>query len=403
MKGHLYRRNYTCKKKKCTCGAKWAYVVDVGIDPISGKRKQKSKSGFLTQQEAEAAANTLIYELNQGTYLEDTDKTFSDFAKEWLHIYSESKDVKPGTIRVRLHEIGRLLPYFAQLKLKDITRKMYQDALNDLKDQGLADSTREGINRTGRMIFRKALELELLKKDPTEFAYVKKDKKTIEQLEEEEVPNYLEKEELALFLETAKQNGLEHDYLVFLILAYTGMRVGELVALKWKDIDFLNHTISITKTYYNPNNNTVEYQLVTPKTRKSRRKIVVDEDVIQALKDHKEAQNQVRMRLGDDYYNRYFIFAKMERQFGYPIVIKNVRDRMKRLLRIAGLNEELTPHSLRHTHTSLLAEANVSLEQIMDRLGHTDDQITKNVYLHVTKEMKKEASQKFSELMRSLR
>ncbi|MBB6454869.1 integrase [Salirhabdus euzebyi] len=147
----------------------------------------------------------------------------------------------------------------------------------------------------------------------------------------------------------------------------------------------------------------MEYQLITPKTRKSRRKIVIDEDVIRALKDHKENQNQVIQRLGDDYYNKDFIFAKMERQFGFPIVIKNVLDRMKRLLKIAGLNKELTPHSLRHTHTSLLAEAVVSLEQIMDRLGHTDDQITKSVYLHVTQEMKKEASQKFSELMRSLR
>lgn len=364
MKGHIYRRNCTCKKKKCSCGAKWAFVVDIGIDPITGKRKQKSKSGFMTQQEAEAAANTLIYELNQGTYVEETDKTFSDFTKEWLPIYCDSKDVKPGTIRVRLHEIGRLLPYFSQLKLKDITRKMYQDALNDLKDQGLSDSTREGINRTGRMIFRKALEQEIIKKDPTEFAYVKKDKKTIEQLEEEEIPNYLEKEELALFLETANQHGLEHDYLVFLILAYTGIRVGELIALKWKDIDFKNHTISITKTYYNPNNNTFEYQLVPPKTRKSRRKIIVDEEVIEALMEYKKVQDEVIEQLGDDYYHQDFIFAKMQRQYGYPIVIKNVRDRMKRLLKIAGLNEELTPHSLRHTHTSLLAEARVSLEQI---------------------------------------
>jgi hypothetical protein len=86
---------------------------------------------------------------------------------------------------------------------------MYQDALNDLKDQGYSDSTREGINRTGRMIFRKALELELIKKDSTEFAYVKKNKKTIEQLEEEEeeVPKYLEKEALALFLDTVKIMG----------------------------------------------------------------------------------------------------------------------------------------------------------------------------------------------------
>lgn len=402
MKGHIYRRGCKCKKKKCTCGSKWAFLVDIGIDPISGKRKQKGKGGFKTKQEAESAAATLIYELEQGMYVEETNQTFCEFANEWLKIYKDSKDVKPGTIRVRLHEIGKWLPYLAQLKLKNITRKRYQDALNDLKEQGYSDSTMDGIHRTGRMIFRKALELELIKKDPTEFAYLKKDKKTIEQLEEEEVPKYLEKEELALFLKTAKNHGLEHDYLMFLILSYTGIRVGELVALKWKDIDFVNHTISITKTYYNPNNNTLKYQLVTPKTRKSRRKIVVDEDVIQALKDHQKAQDNIIEQLGDDYYNKDFIFAKMERQYGYPIVIKTVQLRMARLLTIAGLNTNLTPHSLRHTHTSLLAEAGVSLEQIMDRLGHTDDQITKNVYLHVTQEMKKEASQKFAQLMRSL-
>ncbi len=66
------------------------------------------------------------------------------------------------------------------------------------------------------------------------------------------------------------------------------------------------------------------------------------------------------------------------------------------------MNSKLSPHSLRHTHISLLAEAGVALEQNMDRLGHSDDQITKNIYLHVTKEMKKEASQKFLQLMRSL-
>ncbi|GGE36005.1 hypothetical protein GCM10011391_13510 [Pullulanibacillus camelliae] len=101
------------------------------------------------------------------------------------------------------------------------------------------------------------------------------------------------------------------------------------------------------------------------------------------------------------YYNQGFIFAKTERHYGYPIVIKMVQLRMARLLSIADLNPDLTPHSLRHT--SLLAKVGVSLEQIMDRLGHTDDQITKNVYLHVTQDMKKEASHKFSQLMRSLR
>ncbi len=72
------------------------------------------------------------------------------------------------------------------------------------------------------------------------------------------------------------------------------------------------------------------------------------------------------------------------------------------LIDIRTFLELFTPHSLSHTHTSLLAEIRVSLPQIMERLGHKDEDTTKNVYLHVTKEMKKEASQKFGELMRSL-
>ena len=71
-------------------------------------------------------------------------------------------------------------------------------------------------------------------------------------------------------------------------------------------------------------------------------------------------------------------------------------------LKLAGLNEELTPHSLRHTHTALLAEAGANLEAIMERLGHSDDEVTKRVYLHITKTVKKETSQKFAELMKSL-
>ncbi|RDW18833.1 hypothetical protein CWR45_08375 [Oceanobacillus chungangensis] len=193
------------------------------------------------------------------------------------------------------------------------------------------------------------------------------------------------------------------DYLVFLTLSYTGMRVGELVSIKWSDINFNENTIRIIKTYYNPTNNTVEYQLVPPKTKGSVRKIVVEDDVIDTLERHKETQEKVKKSIGNSYYDKDFIFSKTSHHPGYPIFIKTVETRMIRLIKIAGLNQELTPHSLRHTHTSLLAEAKVGLEEIMDRLGHTEDKTTRNIYLHVTKELKKEASQKFGQLMRSLK
>jgi integrase len=109
------------------------------------------------------------------------------------------------------------------------------------------------------------------------------------------------------------------------------------------------------------------------------------------------------MKHRDIYHIDDFVFASIDGELpGYSLYIKKIENRMRRLLKIAKLNLELSPHSLRHTHTSLLAEAGVSLSQIMERLGHKDEDTTKNVYLHVTKEIKKEASQKFKELMENL-
>ncbi|KHE69666.1 tyrosine-type recombinase/integrase, partial [Halobacillus sp. BBL2006] len=369
-----------------------------------GKRRQKKKSGFRTKKEAEAAAAILKNELNQGTYVEESNVTFEDFSYEWLSIYEGNGNVKESTVRIRKHEIKRLLDYFAKLKLKGITRHQYQNAINDLKKRGYAQNTIEGAHRTGRMIFRKAVEMEVLKKDPTEFTHVPRHQKTIEELEgKKDLPRYLEKQKLKHFLQVAKKVGLEQDYPIFLLLAYTGLRTGELCALKWRDIDMEEQTISISKTYYNPNNNRKEYKLLPPKTATAVRVIDVDDTVINELKKHQTQQKETMMKHRHIYHDQGFVFASVDDKLpGYPHYIKKVENRMARLLKLAELNTELTPHSLRHTHTSLLAEAEVSLPQIMERLGHKDESTTKNVYLHVTKEMKKEASQKFKELMENL-
>ncbi|MFB4472911.1 tyrosine-type recombinase/integrase [Bacillus sp. Marseille-P3661] len=402
MKGHFRKRGCKCKPNNCTCGRKWSFIIDVGKDPKTGNRKQESRSGFNTRQEAEAAAAALITEINQNTFIKETDILFKDWVNEWLPLYSERNRPKPGTIRLRQYSIKKLLPYFAHLKLKKITEEMYQSALNDLKDQGFARTTIEGVHTTGKMIFNMAVDKRMLKIDPTTNAYIIKDEQIIIESDEEEIPLYFEKEELALFLKKVKENGLFMDEAIFITLSYTGIRVGELVALKWKDIDFDKRTIYITKTYYNPDNNTVKYQLVPPKTKKSRRKIVVDTAVIETLKKLKEEQEKIIQHLGVSYNDSGYVFANVYRHPGYPVLIKFVESRMARILKRTELNSSLTPHSLRHTHTSLLAEAGVGLEEIMERLGHHDDEVTRKVYLHVTNEMKREASDKFSNLMSGL-
>lgn len=382
-------------------GSTWSYTIDIG-KKADGRREQKTVSGFKTKKDAQLAAAAVLQEVEDGTYIEEQDITFAQFVSEWLDLYSE--DIKESSLRVREHESNCLIAQLGKnTKIGDITPRIYQRALTELKKAGYAANTIAGIHGTGRMIFKKAVEFKVRKDDPTQYAKLPRVQKTIEELEQEtEVPKYLEKEELAHFLRTAREKGLEADYTIFIALAYSGMRVGELCALKWGDIDFDNHTISITKTYYNPKNIITEYKLLPPKTTSSKRTIEMDALVIRELDQHRIKQNVIRIKNRTVWHDQQFVFAKTDDKFGYPYYIKFIENRMTRLLKLAGLNTELTPHSLRHTHTSLLAEADVGLEEIMERLGHSDDETTRKVYLHVTQTKKKEAAQKFSKLMRSL-
>lgn len=390
-------------------GKSWYYSIDVGKNK-DGTRKKKKKGGFKKKQDAVDAAAQLLVDLNQGTYVNEQNITFAAFSDEWLIHYAKSghnKPVKKGTVRIRKHEIARLKDYFNLIGLKDITGKQYQDALYNLHERDFAENTIAGIHGTARMIFGRAIELKKIKEDPTQYARLPRKQETLEDIEAAKaIPKYLEKEDLVKFLKTAQEVGLKDDYEIFLTLAYTGIRAGELCGLKKTDINNPEEfDIRITRTYYNPTNNVKNYTLETPKTKASRRTVKSSAKVFKALDLLISRQNISKMKSRDIWHTDKdgidFIFT-VKKYPGYPIYVKLVENRMERLLKIAGLPQELTPHSLRHTHTALLAEAGVSLEAIMERLGHEDDEVTKRVYLHITKSVKKEAAHKFDALMDNL-
>ncbi len=149
--------------------------------------------------------------------------------------------------------------------------------LTSLHKEGYAFNTLDGIHSTGRMVFNKAVEFNIIKNSPCEFAKIPRKVETVEEVENNNGDiKFMQKPELIRFLAAAKEKGIDRDFPMFLTLAYSGLRVGELIALKWTNINMARATLRVTNTYYNPSNRTKEYQLLTPKTKESIRTIKMD-------------------------------------------------------------------------------------------------------------------------------
>ncbi len=376
-------------------GKKWAYVAYAGKNPITGKDKQKTKSGFSTKKDAQLAAALFEREFHRGEYIQPSKMSFSDLCSDWEKHYSQ--DAKESSLRARRIALKHITNAFGQVPIQKITRKCYQDTIDQLSNK-FSKNYVSSIHTSANMVFEYAFSLKLIKDVPTKDIKLPKKKASVSDLEKGDSiqGKFLEKDELEELLTITHKNGLEGDLLAFTMLAYTGMRIGEMIALKWSDIDSQYQTIRIIKTYYNPTNNKLKYQLLTPKTEGSVRKITIDPILIYLLEIHKIEQDKIKKENNPFYNDSGFIFATNE---GYPKTIKHIALRMNRLLKKTSIKKHVTPHSFRHTHTSLLIEANVHIKEIQERLGHSDINTTMDIYAHMTKNIKKESSQKFTKMM----
>jgi integrase len=370
------------------------------INPETGKRKQKETPGFNSAKEAFQAGIEIEADLRKGTYIEEKNITFSSYVEDWLEMYEAHGNVKNSTVFLRKINLEKAATYFGGLKLREITKKQYQGMLNDLKRNKLSYNSINLVHVSAKMLFDSAVEQEIIKTSPTIGAKLPSFQKTVEQLESgSDLPKYLEKKELSAFLEVAKEIGTTQEYALFFLLAYTGIRIGEACALKWKDINKTEKYISITKTLY-VREGVENFVLNTPKTRSSVREVEISDKVLEVLEAQYAWQRELMMSKRKTYYKAgNFIFVNDLTKPGYPMIHEVPQRRMKDFLETAKLPKSLTPHSLRHTHASLLAEAGEDLEVIQKRLGHKNDQITRDIYTHVTKKRKKEAPLRFEKFM----
>jgi len=373
----------------------WECVADGPRDPVTNKRNQirrRAKTKAAAKKKVEEVI--LKIETHGVSAKKNKNLSFEEVAWEWLSVYTLGK-VKASTLRSRNSSIKILLRYIAKINIDKVDGRTLQNILIDLDSKGNSVSTMENVKVTAGMIFKYAFQHKMRIDNPVSYIVVPKKVLTVEEIENTTIEEkYFERNELEEFLSLANTQGLYLDREWFYLLAFTGMRAGEMCALKWTDIFFDRNIIRISKTLDMPNHNMRKYELTPPKTKASIREIEVDEDTMDMLKRHKLMQAKIKLSQRQrhaDYHDENFVFCRTN---GYPYSPRIIYDRTIRILKKSSIKKMEGPHIFRHTHITMLAESGVDLKTIMNRVGHGDSKTTSEVYMHVTEKMKKDAPER---------
>lgn len=371
MKGYIRKR-----------GTKWSYTVDIGKDPRTGKRKQKTQSGFKTKKEAQAALAELVNDVEKGNYIEPIKKRFKEFAMNYIETIYKNRVKKSSYETAYNLIITHIIPFFGDVDINDIDQFLVHEFYSLKLEEKYSSYYIQRMHELVRMLLRVAYKWEVLHKDIASLLEPPRIKKkemkvwTIKQVND--------------FLKFTKHS---RYHPVYFLAAYTGMRKGEIVGLTWDDIDFEEKTININKTLYKARD---EYLLQEPKTKGSVRTIYIDDDIIRVLKKQKVKQNLERLRYGGVYKEHNMVFAQETGEF---VNTQGVNGLFTRFINQMGL-PRIRFHDLRHTHATILLQMGVNPKIVAERLGHSTVQITLDTYSHVLPSMKKDLTEQFASTMK---
>ncbi|HIW33518.1 MAG TPA: site-specific integrase [Candidatus Paenibacillus intestinavium] len=357
-------------------GTKWEYRIRY-TDRQSGKRKEKAKGGFTTKKEAQVSAIEEESKINQFGFAENGDEFVEKYFEEWLEVFKRP-NVKPITYSVQERNVRlNILPRWGNYRLKDITRVEYQKWINSL-----IEKYSEGTIRRIQSIFSSAMhdavhEFRIIRDNPIQRISIPRDVKTKE-------ISFFNKDELVVFLESltitqknAKYQLSKQYFYLFTLMARTGLRIGEALALNWSDLH--EDKLIVNKTLVYPTNTTA--YISTPKTKKSKREIKLDEYTVKILKQHSLNQKQVILRYANYQSSKNgYMFHQHD---GRWLRTNVVRDYFKVACERASV-PILSPHALRHTHAVHLLEAGANIKYVSERLGHASIVVTADTYLHIT-------------------
>jgi integrase len=376
-------------------GQTWSYVIRVK-DPETGINKPRWVGGFATEQAAKVARDHARVKAHHGQYIDRSTITVSAYLDDWIETHAV--EIKPKTLQDYRHLINRhVRPHIGQLRLQAVTpariTKLYRDLLasGGQNGMGLSHRTVTYVHAVLRKAFRDAVLVEqLLPSNPIERA--KRPRTT-----PAEPGTVWHPAQLAAFLATARGHRL---FAFYHLAAYTGARRGELLNLRWRDIDLEAPELRITGSAAVIAGKRIEG---TTKSGRSRT-ISLDADTVQVLRDHRERQAHDQLTAGPEWNGTDdYVFRTV---WGEPIHPDTVSSLMTTLIKAHNDKHPGSPlpharlHDLRHVHATTLLLAGTQVHVVAARLGHADPSITLRVYAHVISNQLAEAAGIFARIMK---
>ena len=312
-----------------------------------GKRRKSTKRGFATKREAEEWLRNFLI-----TQKVDFDMKFEDFWK--MYCADMETRLREHTMRTKKYIVElKILPYFGNKRVNDITAADIRQWQNELIKMGYSPTYLKTINNQLSAIFNYAVRYYDLKSNPCAKAGSMGKSKAEEM-------DFWTGEEFRKFIDSVMNKRL--SYMAFMTLYWTGMRMGELLALNPKDVDLEKKTISITKSYQRLGKKDV---ITPPKTPKSKRVITIPEFLAADIKDYMDS-----------------LYDLQEDDRLFPITKYYLEHEMQRGIKESGV-KRIRVHDLRHSHASMLIELGFSPLEIANRLGHEKVETTLNTYAHL--------------------
>jgi integrase len=333
-------------------------------------------------RKAQKQLTKLIYELDNGTYIQPDRTSVADYLKRWLE-QSARQNLSPRSYE-RYADIikNRFIPEFGRIPLKDLKPEHLQKYYSKMLQAGLSPRSVRYHHAVMHVALQTAIKLGLLGRNVSDAIEPPPIRRREMQIWNES--------EISKFLETAR--GTPY-YTLFYLALFTGMRRSELLALRWQDIDFIYSQIYVFRSLHQLKNG--EYVFTQPKSERSRRTIALPPSAFLVLESFRKAKEMERDLLNLALNEGDLVFSRND---GKPLRPNSITRAWSMMAAKAGI-KVIRLHDARHTHASIMSKQGIHPKIVQERLGHASIQMTLDTYSHVAPGLQELAARRFDDIL----